>query len=748
MTLKISSFDAEGLVLTPEQPVPVPLLLSGGLPLAPMLFPAEWSGDVTVTTRWRTDITSPSNRNKTERWALASRPIREIQVRLLGLDKGVAHAIQQAGIQHTSLRGNPVPLYCDAVTPSGSSGQTISGDFSLRRFFRGGRVVVLPGRHLQKKGSEYFFLTIKEVNSTGIEVEEVIPRAVLSSDFVIPCIDSDYSDSIESETPAMHISDVSMVWRELDGESCLPACWPACNVEDASVLSAFCKIADNKPVFPFDLDWASSCTVNAVRDFDSDESGRGSADTPMGKSYHKFSLPIQGHNRQSSWNVLRFFDSMQGRRGGFWLVHPNMPWSPFGAPVVAVDHCRIEPFGDAQVIQDHFRSVALFRENGDIVIRRVASVSAFSNHFAIAFEVDLEDIDFVDVQPIFECHFESDSLEEVWSTDSIVPRFDLSIVEDREAGPASVNVEPSIMIAPMFPKLLGVEGCNLLVSASCGCVTLKGEDAIGWPGHFLVEKWKDISQGPSRQPTGYVVEKSFTSTGNKKSAIIRNHNTWENNRQPTMMEPLLNADWMLSSATPIEQRMLWSAAGWTVFFCITPLYFAPAVASNMFLMQVAEPTGSYLFALYYDSTGLGFANRAGVAYTRADGTAGTFPFSISCFPGQPANSTIIAVRFDAVEGKARAWVNGQQATSVAQAVTGGLYVSSANYSTARVFNGFQSPSNPNPGTAYIGSIFGFKPCANMVLSYNRPLTAEEMNTVFSSIAEIYRSDVSEVSIYA
>lgn len=748
MTLKISSFEAEGLILTPDRPVPVPLSLSGGLPIAPMLFPVEWSGEVTVSTRWRTDITEPAARKRSERWALASRPIREISVRVLGLDKPVAHAIQQAGIQHTNLRGCPVPIYCDAVAPTGSSGQTIFGDFSLRRFFRGGRVVVLPSRHLQKKGSEYFFLTIKEVNSSGLEVEEALPREILKSDSIIPCIDSDYSESIEAETPAMHISDVSMAWKELDGESCLPACWPACTVDDASVLSSFCKIVDSKPVFPFELDWQNSCVISANRDFDGDAAGRGSVSTPLGKSYHRFTLSVQGHNRQAAWNVLRFFDSMQGRRGGFWLVHPNMPWSPFGNPVVAVDHCRIEPFGDAQVIQDHFRTVALIRSNGDIVVRRVETVTAFSNHFSISFEVDLEDTDFVDVQPIFECHFDSDTLEEVWATDCVVPSFEMDIVEDREAGHASLNVEPSIIVPIMFPKLLSIEGCNLLVSASSGCSTIKEEEAIGWPGHFLVEKWEDVSNGPQRQPSGHTIRKRFTSGGNKKSAIVRPFQPWENNKQPTMMEPLLNADWMLDPNTPIEQRTLWSEAGWTVFFCFTPLYYAPAVATNMFLMQVAEPTGSYLFAFYYDSTGLGFANRAGVAYTRADGTPGTFPLSISCFPGQPANSTIVCVRFDATEGKARVWVNGQQATASAQAVAGGLYLSSANYSTARIFGGFQSASNPNPSTSYISSIFGFKACANMVLSYNRPLTEEELNLALQSISKTYRSDVFEASIYA
>ncbi len=150
--MKLTATEIDVLTLATEKPEPIPLPLSvAGLPVNPMLWPADWSVQVSLQTRWQTDITKPFQGGRTEAQILASRPSRKLRISMVGATKAECHAMIQTCLEHSTVFGAPVPIYPDAVSLQSVAGQDpnntyIYGDFRYRRFFEGGRVVFMPGR--------------------------------------------------------------------------------------------------------------------------------------------------------------------------------------------------------------------------------------------------------------------------------------------------------------------------------------------------------------------------------------------------------------------------------------------------------------------------------------------------------------------------------------------------------------------------------------------------------------------------
>lgn len=745
VTGKVHALEFEALTLSTEFPIPIPLPLSAGLPINPTVFPANWEGEISIETRWRTDVTRPKGSNRTERWSLATRPSRRLRAKISGLSKDESHALLQAAFRHTDAFGAPVPLYPDAVNVTSAAGVVIQGDFRRRRFFTQGRVVVFPLTHSTKKSDNtVFHATIQEITPTSCTIDAA-PRTITSRDVVIPCIDTELLTEASGTAHTDTVWETEMEWNEVEGASTLPALWPPCVPGNAEILSPICEILDDLPIFPFDPNWGAGIEITPTREIDSDSVGRSNVQNADGLPFHVIRMTLQGYDRERSWNILRFFDSMRGRAGDFYLIHPLRPWT-FNA-VPAVDRVWIKAVGDREAVIRYFRRVVLTRADGTKVSRYLNNVADLGDRFSLVFSVNLPDTAFVDVQPIMVCNFDSDSIEEGWATTEIAPALELTINENPDPGNSSATNQTELQFGPVFPAFLGIEGLNLLFRAGNGCVRDDGQPSCAWPGDSRVARWEDTSPGPARQQGQVVVQKSLvdTSGSEERPHLIRFPQSWENNKQLSIVEPTFNLPFQTSALTPASQKRLWSSDGWTMVICFSPTWFN-YTPSNRYLARIETPAGM-VFSLRIDSVGAGYAFRAGVQAKDASGTLASLGFNRDlynpiAFPG----AVFLTVRVSSSDNRLRVWVNGQQALAGAMVLTGGLWTTQ-DYTVSNWFDGLTTGNN-EPSASFLRDLFGKFGCANLLVSYDRPLDIDDVNALHVMVADMFRTTVAVSTIYA
>lgn len=737
---KLTALEFESLVQATETPSPIPLQTSGGLPINPMTMPADWGAAINIRTRWQTDVTTPSKSNRTERWSLASRPARSLRVTLTGMEKDEANAMLQAAAMHTSYHGAPVPIYPDAVTVSGSDGVAVFGDFRWRRFFRKGRVVVYPTTPSTSKSSdEVFFATIESIAPDRV-VLDAAPRTITSDDTIVPCFDAEIMDEVSgtSETDSLWACD--MEWSEVEGGCSLPAIWPPTAPGNAEVLSPICQIVDDLPVFPFEPNWANGVDIGVSREMDTSPLGRSQLKTPSGFTFHTFSMTLMGYTRERTWSILRFFDAMRGRAGSFYLVHPVRPFRPW-TTLVQIGGARayIQPVGDKASVISFLRRLAFFRADGTIITRKIDTVTDAGDHFSLLLDSPLPDTDFVDVQPIFVCSFDSDEIDETWATTSVATEIPVTMVENPDPGTVSASSLTDLLYTQPFPAFLGIPSMDLLLRAGSGMVDAFGKGTTVWPGNSTVATWTDVSLGPNRQNRATAVTKQMVRI-NSRPNMVRFPGPWENNKQPCIISPNFTLDYQLSAETPSSQRSLWGPDGWTLCVCFTPTHRA-STGTDKYLTLIREGA-TPRFALYNDVTA-GWPAKSGIGIADASGTPQFRQFNIDY---RDVDSAVyITIRVDSTH--VRAWINGEQAFSSAFALAGGIYTASQDYTTSEWFSGLDL-GYTSPSQSILRTAFGDAGCANLVVSYKRALDASEIDDLHKIVSDMYRTSINPVSLYA
>lgn len=734
MPLKITSLLIDTMALATEAPEPLALPTAIGIPINPMLFPNDWSLEVTLETRWQTDVTRPANSNRPERWSLISRPGRTLTARVVGMGKDEAHALLQSALGFTEFFGSPVPIYPDASAITSIASNRLFGDFRFRRFFVGGRVAIYPLRiNPAKNANSVIFATVLEASPDSILVNfhASTTRTPTTLDVVAPCMDVELLQSVSGVSQIDTLYELGLTWTEVEGACSLPASWPATNITNPEVLSPFCQVVDSLPVFPFNPDWTEGVTVEVLRDINSSGSGRSTLQDPQGRAYQRFSMNVMGYDRESAWKVVRFFDSMRGRAGSFYLVHPHRPWT-FGA-IPALDRVSIAPVGDATKIYSYFRKLAFFRADGTFITREISSVTDLTSAFNIILTANLPDFDFVDVQPVMVCSFDQDNLVEGWATNTIIPALRLTIREEPDVGTVSVG---NIGYKSGDPAFLSIPGCNLLLHAGSGCKSSGYTQTDVWPGRGNpVNHWVDESFGPNRQNTKTPPFKTMDRVVSPGTCdLIRFPQQWQNNGQPAIKDPRFSLVHQLSGL-PISDRHLWSLNEWTLLMCFTPEpHTAPP--SGRSLMEIRTPEQDLIFRIDR-AAGTG-AGRAAFERTPAASVTQVYPFTVDI--STAPYTVYVTLRVSA--GIARCWVNGSQAWSGSSSFS--LPLPSA-YTTSDWFAAFNR--GVATSSSYLMSLFGNWGCANLVVSYNRGIDIEEINLLHSIVAEMYRTTQSPSVLY-
>ncbi len=737
---RITAVEVESLALSVEAPEPVPLPTSFGVPVNPLTMPADWSQGVVLRTRWLSDVTRPHGSNRTERVSLTSRPSRTLEVHLQGMDRDEANALLHAAFSHAGMHGVPVPLYCDMVRVSSADGLVISGDFRFRRFFRGGRVAVMRySAAVVKSSDEVFYATIQTVSPSSLTIDAA-PRDIVEGDLVIPCIDVEAVGEATGLSHTDALWGVDMTWEEVEGANTLPGLWPSA-IGDATILEPVCTVVDGRAVFPFEPDWKSGLTIDVLREKESSPQGRGSVPEVEGLPYHRFQLDLMGYNRKRTWDILRFFDAMRGRTGSFWLIHPLRPWQAYSTlvPVSGLSMAYLKPVGDVETLRRYFRRAAFFRADGSFVIREINDYTDSGDHFTVYLATALPDASFVSVQPIMACNFDSDEISEEWSTDTVVPSIRLAIVENPSPGDVDHPSLLALQHQTQYPSFLSIDGMNLILRAGAGCSREDGTPCTAWPGPAQISFWEDISDGPDRQNRQVRVRRVLEADAD--SILVRFPGPWENNKQHAIIEPSFSYVTQLSAETPASQRPLWSETGWTMCLCFTPDATLRSPQIDRYLARIEEAAG-LRFALLCDR--VSGANRSAVKVARADGTVMTADLSLDYRALKSA--VYLTVRIDNAAGTCRVWLNGQQALVSPLAISGGIYRATNNYTLSSWFGGL-TRGVVSGNSSVIRQAFGKVGCANLIVSYDRPLDVDELNAVHLLVSDMFRTTYNAASLY-
>lgn len=743
MAIKITATQFEALVQAAETPKPIPLDKDAGLKVMnPMLFPHDWSLECSIETVWQTDVTSSVDLHQ-DRWTLLSRPLRRMTARLLGSNKGEAYAILQSLQAGTSQFGFPVPIFSDQteikqVLQLVGVLFRIYGDFARKRYFRGGRVVFLP-REVDplQSASSATFASIIEVSPEVLTVtfDQATPRTPEKSDTVFPCMDAETLESASGVAVTDSVFSVENTWVEVEGESSLPASWPAVSAGDSSVLSPFCDIVGSYALFPFPIDWTEGVDITPRRSIESNPLGRTSVQDPAGDPFLEFSISVQGYDRKSSWDVIRFFDAMRGRAGLFVLKHPMDPWVFVNS---GIGLARIRGSANPTSLFSSTRKALVTMDDGT---RELVTVSVIVEQpeglFLIGWN-DVLDRPVVEIQPAYICRFDSDSLVESWATDTVIPNMQLQIVEDPQAGAGVGMSGGSLVYSPGTTTLASLGGLHLLLRAGSQCFDADGGAIKAFPNynsrvniwkHSGPESWDDGLQGLKKVEEGSAL--------GLRNRLVMPLPSRDNNGQSYIMNPTFNMTYLLDSSIPARNRQPWSTVeGWTCFFCITP-YVMLNTQRLMALMEIASPESSMTLAI--DSP-----IASGLARGRLiwDNGARAEPFIYSAAGG--VHPVVIALRMGGSnEGhSARVWMNGEPC------IPSGVVIPLADastFTTARLFNGFddQTPLTPADMVAKWGLIGG----ANLVAMYSRRLSVEEMNSVTDSLGDLYNLPHKTITLY-
>jgi hypothetical protein len=722
-----------------------------------MALPINWSGQVSLSSRWQTDVTRPLGSNRTERTALASKPLRTQRATISGLSKDESHTLMQAAMKFTDFYGNPVPIYCDGTVVTSHSGTTIYGDFSYKRLFEGGRVAILPGKHSTLKSSNVsFFTLLVEVTPSYIRVADV-PRSLSESDMVFPCMDTEQAGSPHASVLTDTVCEIEFEWSEADGHCTLPALWPPTEVGNSSILSPICETLDNLPVFPFELNYADQIEVAPSKDIESTDAGRGAVVAGNGSSYHRIRLSVMGTSRARTWSVLRFFDSMQGRRGSFYLIHPMRPWSPHSIFLPATSVCRIKAVGDPDAVERYFKRAVFERANGEKLTRAILSVTDNTDNFELLLSEALPDTDFVSVQPILVCNFDSDELEEVWATNSIVPSLNFEMVEVPDYAEATTATnEEQLGFEQPSPKFMSIPGMNLLLRAGAGCYTSDGQPSKVWPGTPVtgnsskVARWVDESAGPDRGDSTTLFERAALASpsGGTGGYLIRPQSSWQNNKQSMIFYEGYTLPYLIDSSIPRVQRGLWTTEGWTMFLCVTPLKNRAVTPYDRILLEIKDPAGMVIAGIYFDNSGavtpLVWPNRAGIILFDAGYYYHTASVILDLYAAGSYDFPLIFTLHVSASGEAHFWVNGDQAISSVIPLTGGLLLAQP-FSSAKLF--VDGPGITTPSSWVSTHLYGWWYCANLALSYNRGLNIDELNAVHTMIADMFRTQNTPLVFY-
>jgi len=386
----------------------------------------NWLNTVQVETSFQTVITSAADSVSEERRALLGYPGRIVSFSWTGLSRSALNKIL-INLRNISSGTWVAPLYPDQapLTVAYASGTTLYCSTLLRRFFAGGRVVVL-GLGTSGEVDHFEFQTIDSVADAHLVLDgELSNTYSVGRTLIMPCIDVMAVLDPQIDFHTRRAGSVNIVAQEVVGPSLLPG-WEG-------VPSGFSTFQDI-PILHIEHNWVQDLSTTFLREGSHEALGRGMVTHLRGDRARVSQTVSVLMEREDALGLLRFFECRLGRTLPFWMPDPENVWDPLALGASSIN---IEPEGEFEDFEADLEYVAIRDINGDVTVREVDEIVDNSTYWTVSFTsalpVGLLLANISSVARARLVRFDSDAMEETWHTDETMET-QFSVIELLEEG--------------------------------------------------------------------------------------------------------------------------------------------------------------------------------------------------------------------------------------------------------------------------------------------------------------------------
>lgn len=408
---------------------PVPI----ALPSDYEVFLQDWSNGVKLESSYMTDVTSSPNTGAEERRGLRQKPSRSLAVKWLQVNREIVDRLIVNLKRLTNTRV-PFPLYCDESigTANSNSGQTsVWCDTRFRRFFTGGRVLIVPFDSDNFVDSTRISTgKIDTIASDHLVLTTNLSHSFLSGRFsVFPLIDCEIILSPKITFETYEVANVILTVDEVLGANTLPP--------TRSVVPSDMPLLNGIPILNLNIeqDFTNGIKVAYQRQGDTFGRGRGTVVDPHDPKWQMITdWNMLSVTREAAWKIIEFSDWARGRQRSFYQMDEENLWR-----AVAIDpiFISIDPLGALADFQADFNFVGIELNDGTVIVREVNTIQLVSGVWKITITgEDLPTIALSDIRRVARARLsrmDSDSFTEEWSNTEVC-KFSFSTVEVLDEG--------------------------------------------------------------------------------------------------------------------------------------------------------------------------------------------------------------------------------------------------------------------------------------------------------------------------
>jgi hypothetical protein len=415
-------------ILYPRPPAaPSPLALPDNYEV----FIHSWESGLSLANAYMTDVTSSPITGAEERRSLRDKPRRTMQARYVNTTRAIIDRLIVNARKLTSTRV-PFPLYCDESigAADSASGQTsVWCDTTLRRFFVGGRVLIVPhvdGNFVAM--DELDTGIIEEIHDDHLVLEGNLSLSFFAGHFsVYPLIDCEIVLRPQVSFETHHTVQWELTVNEILGANTLPATRFGRPLNMATL--------EGLPILDFNKDqnFDQGVAVEYVRDGDEYGRGRGKVVDPNDYRYKQVTRwNLLAHTREAVWTVVQFLDWARGRGRSFFAMDEEDLWTPISLDPTFIE---IDPLGEFSDFETDLDFIGIEMNDGTIHARRVNTIQDLTTVWRVTTTGDdWPSLDLTDIRRISrvrKSRLVDDEFTEDWRTTEIcLFRFQITEVLD------------------------------------------------------------------------------------------------------------------------------------------------------------------------------------------------------------------------------------------------------------------------------------------------------------------------------
>ena len=395
------------------------------------IFRANWESPVRVATAFISDIQT-SRTDAEQRRNLIGRPYRTVQASLLANQPDAVRRLMD-NLTRQGIARSMVPLYSDQTYLTQASQGTLYCSTANRRFFVGGRVMVM------NEAGEIAYSQIESITPTTIVLTDPLYQSFAKDSIVYPIIESRLVFESEVEVITSTLVQTDIKATELPSSASLDVL-----ANPGSTPLGF-STYKGIPIFDVMPNYGEAVGMKLTRTGNFAASGVTQSPSAYGDNPRlsvKFTALLP--SREKVFNVVRFFESRGGVAHPFWIASPASDYEVVG---VSGDEVSIRVEGPENNWEWRKHLCQVTREG--VFVREILSVfrSGFTDILTLDSPLPYA-VAGSRVTHAVLARFAKDEMEEVWLTDEAA-EIDIEVVEVVEEKTIDVANVPEPTTTPI-----------------------------------------------------------------------------------------------------------------------------------------------------------------------------------------------------------------------------------------------------------------------------------------------------------